>query len=248
MAFQRDLWSGIFLRDAVPNFPCPRCKKGYLNLKDLTVEEPQYSKDAGSSEDWEPDWTKERFVALLHCQEPTCGEIVTVSGDTTIVDEVNDEHGWHLISALRPQYLFPSPPIIEVPKDVPEPVASELKLAFALYWADVAACANRLRVSVELLLDNFKVPHEHITAKGKLVTLDLNGRIAIFQKQDPDHAMTLTALRMIGNLGSHGADVKREAILDAFEIYEDCLAELYGRRKQRMQALKKKIIQSKGKY
>ncbi|MNJ37918.1 hypothetical protein D3C77_327540 [compost metagenome] len=58
----------------------------------------------------------------------------------------------------------------------------------------------------------------------------------------------MTALRMVGNLGSHGDDVQREAILDAFEVFEDCLAELYGERTARLKQLKDKLITSKGKY
>jgi hypothetical protein len=53
---------------------------------------------------------------------------------------------------------------------------------------------------------------------------------------------------MIGNLGSHGDEVSRRVLLDAYELYEDCLSDVFGNRKQRMQAIKQKIIQAKGKY
>jgi hypothetical protein len=53
---------------------------------------------------------------------------------------------------------------------------------------------------------------------------------------------------MIGNLGSHGEDVQQEAILDAFEIYEYTLDALCGQRKDRIEALRQKLISTKGKY
>ncbi|MNP87403.1 hypothetical protein D3C76_1882750 [compost metagenome] len=53
---------------------------------------------------------------------------------------------------------------------------------------------------------------------------------------------------MVGNLGSHGDNVQREAILDAFEVFEDSLAELYGERSARLKKIKAKLISTKGKY
>jgi hypothetical protein len=191
----------------------------------------------------------ERFIGVLTCDRGNCGEVVTVSGDTTLVEDFDEEIGWGLLTVLRPQALFPAPPIIDRPKEMPVEVDRELIKSFQLFWIDLNACANRLRVSVERLLDHFQVPRETLSKKvNKSERLDLNGRISIFEKQDADTAKTLTALRMIGNLGSHGDNVSRKVLLDAYEVYEDCLFEVFGKRKQRLEAIRQKIIQAKGKY
>lgn len=57
-------------------------------------------------------------------------------------------------------------------------------------------------------------------------------------------------MRFVGNVGAHADNLKREALLDAFEIYEDALEELFVKKKHKakIDALKKKIIAAKGKY
>ena len=249
--FNRDLWAGAYARNAFPKFVCPRCANGRLTLdeKSLSVKQPTYSVTESKHPDWEPDWDIERFSLRLTCDIAECGEVAHVLGDTTVAEYYDDEfNSWGLMSLLRARAFFPAPPIIEIPKEVPDPVRTEITKSFDLFWADLSSCANRLRVSVELLLDHFKIPRSRIDKKGKSTRLDLNSRISLFEKADPEHAPTLTALRMIGNLGSHGDEVNRTPLLDAFEIYEYALAELCGQRKARIEQLRQKLISSKGKY
>ena len=248
--FDRNLWCEIFARTDLPKWPCPRCQLGRLVTEpgSLKVLEPQYSKAACATPDWEPGWEDERFSLTMKCDEAACGEFVEAIGDTTVVEDVGNNGEWSLLSVLRPKAMFPAPPIIVIPESTPTDVQVNVKRAFSLLWSDMDAAANRLRVSVEALLDHFSVPKQRQSKKGKLVALDLNGRIAAFNKASPEQAETLTALRMIGNLGSHGTGVTREALLDAFEVYEDCLRDLVGEHRQRMENLRKKLIAAKGKY
>lgn len=250
MSFERDLWFGHFSRSRIPRHRCPSCISGRLlsTNESLSILEPEYSKKCRQNEDWEPDWDVERFSLKLSCDNADCGEQCFVIGDTLIQEDYDEEFGWGLESALRPRAFFPAPPIIDVPSDMPVDVMKQIRKSFELFWSDFNSCANRLRVSVEVLLDTLKVARVSTDKNGKTVPLDLNGRIALFAKIEPDHAETLTALRMIGNLGSHGDAVGREALLDAFEIYEDALKDLCGNRKSRMAALRSKLIASKGKY
>ncbi len=251
MSFDRSLWAGMYTRDGFPRFRCPRCQLGRLlfDKNNLVVSQPQYSKANEKHPEWEPEWDTHRFSAKLICDDKDCGEIVIVSGETIVEEDFDeDSNGIRLLCLIRPRYFFPAPPLINIPKEVPKEVTNEIDRASHLFWADFSSSANRLRVSVELLLDFFKIPRMGIDKHGKPNQLDLNARIALFEKTDADHAQTLTALRMIGNLGSHGSDVAREALLDAFEIYEYALAELCGQRKMRIATIRKKLIDSKGKY
>lgn len=247
----RNLWSGSYERSAFPKYDCPRCERGRLigDISDLSMKEPAFSKALSKEPDWEPDWDTERFTLTLTCDNPGCGEIALAIGDTNVIEYYDDEYdAWGMISLLRPRSIFPAPKIIQVDEEVPENIKRELFKAFELFWVDFNACANRLRVSVELLLNHLKVPTTGVDKNGKTRNLDLNGRISVFEQTTPEHAPTLTALRMIGNLGSHGSEVDREPLLDAFEIYEYSLSELCGQRKARIDQLRQKLIANKGKY
>lgn len=250
MSFQRELWFGEFARSRAPHYRCTRCNVGRLVAasESLTIIETEYSKKARDDDGWEPDWEVERFSLRFTCTNSACGEHSFAIGETTLEETHDAEFGWVLESVLRPRGFFPAPPLIEIPSDTPADVREQIERSFELFWSDFNSCANRLRVSIEFLLDMLKVSRTGTNKKGDTISLDLNGRIALFAKIEPDHADTLTALRMIGNLGSHGDDVSRDALLDAYEIYEEALADLCGHRKARMAALRNKLISSKGKY
>lgn len=98
------------------------------------------------------------------------------------------------------------------------------------------------------MLDALNIPSGKKTKKGTIKPLTLAERIEQFQAVEPEHAQTLDALRYVGNLGAHGASVSREAVLDALEIYEDCMRELFGKHKDKMKALTAKILDAKGDY
>jgi hypothetical protein len=100
---------------------------------------------------------------------------------------------------LRPRAMFPSPPIITLPSELPDDVESEAEAAFKLFWSDLGASASRLRTSVERVLDHFNIPATK--AGGGFLTL--NDRIKEFKKIDTDHADTFDALRHVGNVGTH---------------------------------------------
>ena len=193
---------------------------------------------------------EERFSLQLICDNANCGEVVVVSGETLVIEFYNDENDrWEYSSQLCPRAMFPAPLIIDIPTQAPRNVRDNIRLASSHFWLDTSASANRLRASVEFLLDFLEIPRETVNAtSGSTRRLDLNARIAHYELVNAEHAPSLTALRMIGNLGSHGEDVQQEAILDAFEIYEYTLDALCGQRKDRIEALRQKLISTKGKY
>lgn len=127
--------------------------------------------------------------------------------------------------------FYPAPPIIEISPQTPKSVANELVAAFSLFWVDLGACANKLRIRVEQTLDALDVP----------AARNLDKRIKDFQNIDPDHADTFDALRRVGNVGSHEGNLGRKTILQAFEIYEHALRNLFNPDRKRVDALRKKI-------
>lgn len=251
MTFDRALWASTYSRTNFPKFPCPTCKNGRLHLdkESIQIDEPTYSKDGSAHTDWEPDWDVQRFRLSLTCDTNSCGEVVVVSGDTTLSQYYDEEDSqWAYEALLRPRSFFPAPNIITAPSEAPEDVSKSIQLASGNFWVDPSAAANRLRASAEYLLDFLQIPRTKLNSSGKTYRLQLNDRIAAYEQVNAEHARSLTALRMIGNLGSHGQDVDIEALLDAFEIYEDTLDELCSQRKERIEALRQKLISTKGNY
>jgi Domain of unknown function (DUF4145) len=218
----RDLWERLFSQKRFPAFPWSRCRQGMLgyDVNNMKIMEPPYSRAAHGHEAWDPEWIEERFSVMLQCNLAGCGEVFVMAGETQIDQVVNDDgNGWAYEQMLKPRTVFPCHHIIKLDEDVPKVVQEEIRAAFLLFWSDLGASASRLRASVERVLDDFKIP----SSKAGGGFLNLNERIQQFKKIDLDHAETFDALRFVGNVGTHGDHLKHEALLDAFEIYEDTL-------------------------
>ena len=180
-----------------------------------------------------------RFNQFFRCSVDECGDIVSVSGDAELVvnsDPTRDDDDDY-IYRLFPKTVHRGPPIIDVPAETPDTVRDELEIAFKLFWIDLGSCANKMRISVERAMDEL----------GVAAASTLNLRIKEFEAIDPGHAETFHALREVGNVGSHLGDNTRETILDAFEVYEDALRNLFGGHRERIEGLKTKIRAAKGK-
>ena len=154
-----------------------------MDRSTLRNVEPQFSVSAHDMEGWEPDWVEDKFVAMMRCSIPECGEVICIYGDTTTEQIYDDKSGWGLESLLRPQGVFPAPPVISVPLATPEEVVRQLELSFEVLWVDTGACAIKLRTSLERLLDHYKIqrfrvrPDRNPGKPGKRAPLDLSSRI-----------------------------------------------------------------------
>jgi Domain of unknown function (DUF4145) len=139
---------------------------------------------------------------------------------------------------LTPEYFYPSLDIFPIPSTCPESVAKEIKLSFQLFFCSPAASANHIRKSIENVLTDKGVKRFGISKNERKRTfINLNNRINIYKSKNPSVADYMLAIKWIGNEGSHG-DLSRDDVLDAYDILEIMLDELYvGHGK----AVKKKI-------
>lgn len=124
----------------------------------------------------------------------------------------------------------------------------ELKLSFELYWGDYSVCASRLRTSLERMMDHFGVAKTRIQKKdaakdGKRRVLDLSARIDMFANKigSKEHSETPHALRTIGNLGAHSSKVSQAAVLDAYQLCEMALEDLFKDRGESTKAIIKRL-------
>jgi hypothetical protein len=80
--------------------------------------------------------------------------------------------------------------------------------------------------------------------------IDLARRIEHFGKAtgESENAKSMDALRVIGNLGTHGSEVTSEAFFDAIDVYEDVLLEIFEKKSIKLKAKREKLLSTKGKY
>lgn len=250
MAFNREIWRTRFTSENIPNFPCPHCKNGQLAFKkDSLVEvETSFSKNSRKDADWEPDWIKKRFNYSYECISQQCGEHVNCIGETELV-EIFDEEIFDIIEVLSIKAIFPSPPIITYPKNTPFKVSRILTESFPLFWTDRGAASSKIRSCLEEILNHYDIPKTILTKKGKERRLDLAERITIFEQSKPDYLHHFSALRQMGNVGTHGRQITESGVLDAYEITDNLLEELFEDKEAKKQNIKKiteNILQNKG--
>lgn len=149
----------------------------------------------------------------------------------------------------KPTGLYPAPCIFPLAEQCPEEIAVELRKAFSLFWGDSAACANRLRVAVEQLLNDQRIVKTVINTNNKRVGLTLHARIDKFKKVDPQAANYLKAIKWLGNAGSHaGLDAVDDVdLLNGFELIEHVIERIYLKRDKRLQQIASDLSKRKGK-
>ena len=246
----RSLWTQHFDKDSLPTWPCPACSKGHVNAvrRTFTHKETAASVRAKGSPDWDPDWIEYVFACWGECSNSSCKQPFSVTGKGGIAPYYDEVHGEEWGDYFQALHCYPMPRIVLIPEKCPYEVSEPLESAFSLFWSSPEACAGRIRVSLEALMNHLGIPKRHKTAKGKYADLTLHGRIDRFAKSDPANGAQLLALKWLGNSGSHDSgSVSHKDLLDAFEIIEHALAEIIDERSKRVAALAKKLTKKHSK-
>ena len=249
MPSNRPQWSESFA--TLPAWDCPTCGKGRLNpaTDAFQVAETGPSVKLHDHPGWEPDWISKRFVALLKCDYTACEEVVAVCGSITVEEFINTDHYGDeyqdFQDAMSVYSIYPAPLLIKPIVGTPLSVRASILEASALIWQSSEAAANKIRQSVECLMDVRKV--KKITTKnGKNTKLHLHARIEEFAKTDPENGTILLAIKWLGNSGSHTGSLTRATVLDAFDMLEVVLDSLYGTTKETIMKKVKAINKKKG--
>lgn len=249
MPVDRSHWKPWFR--LFPNWECPTCGKGHLHV----IADTKHDKETGPSirarshYEWEPDWISGRFVALLECDFNPCKEIASISGNYGVDIDVSFDYNGEPEQGYADFYqvlsISPSPLPIRPIKAAPESVRESLATAAGLLWRSEEAAANGIRQAVEHLMDVRKVKKSTIK-NGKKIKLQLHARIMEFQKTDKENGDILLAVKWLGNSGSHVGGLKRDDVLDAFDMVELALENLYGTTKAQIMKKVKAVNKKKG--
>ena len=109
---------------------------------------------------------------------------------------------------------------------MPRRLREVLSSSFSLLWMNGEACANRLRVVLEMLLED----------QGSEVGGDKRAPLAVRIKKLEESIFGVAgsdtlmhAVRIVGNVGSHeGAGVTRDQLIDAYEWLSLLLEQHYS--------------------
>lgn len=190
---------------------------------------------------WEVSWMSSRFAVLFSCNNAKCGHVVAVAGMVGYDDDYITHHDgtWDqiAISYYTPTAFCEAPPIIRVCEECPAEVWGQLDRSFHLYWGDHAACANAVRASIEVMLTDLGVASTTVNKNGKEVRIALHDRIALFGATNRNLADLLGAIKLLGNVGSHGEELEKGDLLDAYEVVEHVIDTLYNDRAARVAGL-----------
>jgi hypothetical protein len=277
MPVDSGLWNQLLANVPLSRFPklcCPSCgaKELVLDPSDIKLRrlKNQYDVAKFERDDFdehlalrilgavafvaeELQWEQCRFNAFLSCK--TCGEVTSVLGKAKVPNKNLKSYTSHLETQLILEYFAPALPIIPLPAEYPISVRRELSKSFASFFSDPASAGNRVRTTVEALLDEQGIDkirrdaggNAKTSGSGRRIQLSLGERLQLFAKTRTDFATMLGAIKGIGNQASHGADINRADLLTAFQIIDYVLSELYIS-SQRHTALMQVSNTLKGRY
>ena len=248
MPVDRRLWQRRLAKTYAPSWPCPTCRKGVLRLdrESMASRDTAETRRGRRREDWTPELDMGRFIAFLVCDNKPCAEVVTVTGRTFPYAVLGPENEMEYDEEFVPVLMDPPAPFIDIPEPCPTDARRELIAAFRLVWVDPNAAGNRIRASLEHLLDAVRVPRKRRTANGRFERLTLHRRIEVFREKNPALGDSLLAVKWLGNIGSHEAALKPDDLFDAFDILEHAIIELWAPPSKAIKQLAAEINRRKG--
>lgn len=224
--------------DKLPSWPCPTCNSGILVLqrKSLRFRESarQFDVEEFGGEDFESNMIlgilrfvgkatlmmmvrQARFHAFLLCNDKSCKEVVTVCGRAKVPSALQKSRVTESQSHfILPEYFSPPLLIFSLPPEYPQEVRMELVKSFSIFFADTSAAANKLRIAVERIMDVIGIP------PGGLAP-----RLRAFKELNHELGEMLLSVKWLGDKASHSTGLSKKKILDAYEITEYVMKQLF---------------------
>jgi hypothetical protein len=256
MSFAREFWTKSFSEELLPSWVCSKCQKGFLAVNPGSFHWASSGDDTAMMKTayWEPDQITLKFSALLQCSNLRCQEPYSISGrghieENSCCDDSRDDY----LRYYHAEFFSPAPLVFPIPKAIPFEIRRDILRAFGCFLGDPEAAGNMIRSAIEKVLDFQKISRfverkriEPSVGRAKKTLRSLHSRIEEFGLKHKDHAERLLAIKWIGNVGSHSEGVTIDNILDAFEILNFALDELFAQRTKRVSSLVKAINERKG--
>lgn len=200
-------------------FSCPECKKGSLVIEkkeDLKVEQYKTFNEMIRNDydgEWDYDWFNHSFAGFLTCG--SCSEKIAVLGKA----EYSFSESWGIPDEFseadyKIKYFERVADFIEIDSLASDDLKKKLRESFLLYFSDENACANKIRVFLDMYLTELGV--SETTKNGGFK--NLSDRIKECAKLDEKQKEILEILKNVGNKGSHGGGEISKA--DLYKVYK----------------------------
>lgn len=246
MAVDRKVFTNSFRKSLIPEWTCPSCEKGILKGKSgsFVSIETRESRSDHINPAWEPEWMVRRYSCQFICTNPSCEEMVFNIGKGTIEIEVDfddtDGYTTEYLDTYTPLFFYPHLNIFKLPPATPRDIKSNVNASFEMFFVNPSAAVNHLRIALEKLLDHLKVKRFE-TKDNKRYPISLHRRIHLVPNRVADLKELLLAVKWLGNEGSHDGGVTKDSVMDAYDIFESILSEIFGRNTKEIRKLAKKI-------
>lgn len=267
--------SNKFEINSLPVFSCPNCENGVLRivkdsmkkyhpgwierLADYPNEEDFFDNENDPSPKRRrmTKWDivgdlHEEFVCnfFLECISENCREKVGTTGKLVteeVIEYHEDVEGYHgiIVDMYYPIGFEPKVDLFKIPKNTPESVKVEIEHSFKLFWISPSSCANAIRISLERLMDELKVRKKRRTRSGKYEELSLGNRLQDYKRNNPAIGMHLDAIKWIGNSGSHNNSLDVSDVVNAYQLIELSLKEIFENYTSNWNKYSKKIVKHK---
>jgi len=240
-----------FQKNSKIDWPCPNCNNASLSIaKDKFIfEETAETKACKNEVFFEYEWITYVFTGILFCKN--CENSTVFSGNGNVehysyVDYATNEYEEGYDTHYSPKFFEPTLNLFVVPENCPEKITEEIKNSFKLFWIDLASCANKIRISLEMLMNELKVSKTKVV-KNSRVRLTLHDRIIEYKKKNSEVGTFLEAIKWIGNSGSHIGNLERIDLLETYQLLEFSLNKLYDKSEEELKKITTQIIARKGK-
>lgn len=253
MPVDRTIFKAYFNKDQPAQWPCPTCGKGVLvGKKDsFLFSESKLSASMHGHDDWEPEWIDYEYSCQFTCSNPACGENIASIGIGSVdwendVDDALSVPVQKYFDWFRPKYFIPNLNIFNIPGKTPDSIRSEIINSFKLFFADPSSAANHLRIALEFLLDYIKIKKFAQNKHGERVGLTLHHRIDLIPQKYGELKDFFFAIKWLGNAGSHNNGVKIDDVIDAYDIFELILDDLFDKKRYKIKRIAHQINIKKG--
>jgi len=243
----KNYWLNFHFKDEYPiDVKCPTCVNGKLHiLEKFAIRETRDAIELQKQEYFNYDFESidEKFSGLLVCD--FCNDVVAVCGTSNPEsdydpEELSHEHKYY--RRFNVEYFSPPINIFPLKYEYPKKIKAILKKSFSLFFMDNDSCGNKIRISVEALLDELGIDRKN---PDKDETYSLNQRINIYNAVNKDIGELMHSIRWIGNYGSHENSLSKSDILDAYIMINHMLDYLYDNQENKISELSRSINENK---
>lgn len=242
---RRDIYNVSFIGKSNPNWICPTCDQGLLRIDKNTfnIRWTSKSKALISEGVWGCDDAEYIYSCILMCTNNYCNEEVSHCGVGVLSFNASDGPDYGYVKVFTPKYFEPHLKIIKIPNTCPENVLAPFNESFKIYFSSPNASANYIRIALEEIMNDLGIKRE-VKKNEKVRRLTLHDRIMLLSECDIDASLRdmIMAVKLLGNDGSHVLNnLTADDILDAYELAEYILEDIYGQKISRLRSMTERI-------